>query len=76
MSNIRMKLCADCAPQCLHSVMLYLLFQRKFIREEPSEAGVQREMFTNFRRWVEVKYPSGILEDTWDEILEEDETMV
>ena len=50
--------------------------QRKFIRENPGEAEIQRALYSNFKVWVSKKFPSGISDEKWQEILYEDESQV
>ena len=50
--------------------------QRKFIREEPDEARAQRAMYDHFKIWTRRIYPTGVSEEDWAAILEEDTDVV
>ena len=45
------------------------LIQRKFICEEPAKALPRRELYSNFKTWIEEKYGEGPSEEDWDGVL-------
>ena len=50
-------------------LVYYMLMQRLFINTEKSLASAPREMFSNFKKWVLEKFPTGIMEEDWELII-------
>lgn len=55
-------------PEFIPSVS-FIVIQRKFIEERREEAEVSRQLYNNFKKYVEQEYPGGIVDSDWEDIL-------
>ena len=50
--------------------------QRQFIKDDRKNAEVSGSLYANFKTYIEVKYPNGIAEEDWINILQDDEVHI